>query len=61
MSVEHTFVDTNILVYAHDADAGERHRAALALVKSLWDRPYPAAISSQGIVTYGPVVTPSPQ
>jgi len=32
-----TFVDTNILVYAHDEGAGERHRAARALVERLWD------------------------
>ena len=32
-----TFVDTNILVYAHDADAGRRHDVASALVRQLWD------------------------
>ncbi len=32
-----TFVDTNILVYAHDADAGDRHSMAKALVAELWD------------------------
>jgi predicted nucleic acid-binding protein len=31
------FVDTNILVYAHDLDAGERHRAAQARVRKLWE------------------------
>ena len=32
-----TFVDSNILIYAHDADAGaKRDRAQLAL-KALWD------------------------
>jgi predicted nucleic acid-binding protein len=30
------FVDTNILVYAHDASAGEKHERARALVESLW-------------------------
>lgn len=43
----HVFIDTNILVYAHDADAGAKHKAALKLVASLWDLPYPPAISSQ--------------
>jgi predicted nucleic acid-binding protein len=31
------FVDTNVLVYAHDVSAGPRHERALALIKSLWD------------------------
>jgi predicted nucleic acid-binding protein len=30
-------VDTNILVYAHDADAGEKHAAAARSVAELWD------------------------
>jgi predicted nucleic acid-binding protein len=30
------FVDTNILLYAYDAAAGERHEAAMALVDRLW-------------------------
>ncbi|MCW2893399.1 MAG: hypothetical protein JWO75_2888 [Actinomycetia bacterium] len=32
-----TFVDTNVLVYAHDTDAGARHAAAKALLAELWD------------------------
>jgi predicted nucleic acid-binding protein len=31
------FVDTNILVYAHDADAGEKHSLARELVSQLWE------------------------
>jgi predicted nucleic acid-binding protein len=31
------FVDTNILMYAHDAAAGEKHRRAKALVERLWE------------------------
>ena len=31
------FVDTNILMYAHDRAAGEKHRRAKALVEELWD------------------------
>lgn len=31
------FVDTNILVYAHDLDAGIRHDQAVALLKTLWE------------------------
>ncbi len=30
------FVDTNILMYAHDAAAGEKHARAKALVEELW-------------------------
>jgi predicted nucleic acid-binding protein len=31
------FVDTNILVYAHDATQGVRHERAQALVEKLWE------------------------
>ena len=34
---DRVFVDTNILVYAHDADAGEKHLAARELVSQLWE------------------------
>ncbi len=30
------FVDTNILIYAHDASAGAKHDRARALLQSLW-------------------------
>ncbi|MCA1562977.1 MAG: PIN domain-containing protein [Acidobacteria bacterium] len=30
------FVDTNILMYAHDASAGAKHERAKALVEGLW-------------------------
>jgi predicted nucleic acid-binding protein len=30
------FVDTNILVYAHDTSAGEKHQRAKALLEELW-------------------------
>ncbi len=32
------FLDANILVYAHDKDAGEKHTIAMGIVKDLWDR-----------------------
>lgn len=35
MSVE--FCDSNVLVYAYDASAGDKRRAALALMDRLWD------------------------
>jgi predicted nucleic acid-binding protein len=31
------FVDTNVLVYAHDKDAGRRHAIATRLVTELWE------------------------
>jgi predicted nucleic acid-binding protein len=30
------FVDTNVLVYAHDVTAGDKHTQARALVEELW-------------------------
>lgn len=32
------FLDTNILVYAHDLDAGKKHELALKIVKDMWDK-----------------------
>lgn len=32
------FIDTNILVYAHDKDAGEKHEAAKNLVMEFWQQ-----------------------
>lgn len=46
MSAE-IFVDANILVYAHDLDAGEKHEQAKVLVRDLWNQPQPPAISVQ--------------
>ncbi len=31
------FVDSNILIYAHNADAGEKHRVAAAVLRELWE------------------------
>jgi predicted nucleic acid-binding protein len=31
------FVDTNILIYAHDRSAGEKHAEASALIEELWE------------------------
>ena len=33
-----TFVDTNVLIYAHDADAGAKHETAKAVLRDLWHR-----------------------
>ncbi|MCP4754192.1 MAG: PIN domain-containing protein [Proteobacteria bacterium] len=32
------FVDTNILIYAHDLDAGEKQETAAKLLKTIWGR-----------------------
>jgi predicted nucleic acid-binding protein len=40
------FVDTNILMYAHDSAAGEKHVRAKALVEELWEN-RSGAVSTQ--------------
>lgn len=37
MKGERLFVDTNILVYAYDISAGEKHAAAKGVLNELWD------------------------
>lgn len=37
MSGNGKFVDTNVLVYAHDVTAGDKHDQARALLEDLWD------------------------
>lgn len=46
MSGETCFVDTNVLVYAYDADAGRRHEVAGELLADLW-RDRAGTISTQ--------------
>jgi len=41
------FVDTNILVYAHDRDAGEKHETAKRLVAGFWREAKWPALSVQ--------------
>ena len=31
------FIDTNVLIYAHDTDAGRKHEAAAAILRELWE------------------------
>jgi predicted nucleic acid-binding protein len=31
-----TFIDTNVLIYAHDRDAGSKHAIARELLRNLW-------------------------
>src|SRR3984893_16635760 len=35
---DRTFVDTNVLIYAHDLDAGVKHQIAKAALLELWSR-----------------------
>ena len=37
MSDEPTFVDTNVLVYAYDLDAGDKHDVARGRLQALWE------------------------
>lgn len=34
---ERQFIDTNVLVYAHDTSAGDKHRRAKQLLAELWN------------------------
>lgn len=51
-----TFVDTNVLVYAHDANAGNRRAAARALLTELWDN-RSGSLSTQVLQEFYAVVT----
>jgi predicted nucleic acid-binding protein len=31
-----TFIDTNVLIYAHDVDAGAKHQTAKTVLRDLW-------------------------
>jgi predicted nucleic acid-binding protein len=51
-----TFIDTNVLVYAHDTDAGDRHTAAKAVLAKLWDN-RTGSLSTQVLQEFYAVVT----
>ena len=38
MSDDKVFLDSNVLVYAHDVSAGAKHEIAKATVEDLWER-----------------------
>jgi len=42
-----SFVDTNIIVYAHDRGAGQKHKIAAAKLEELWQQDVPPSISIQ--------------
>lgn len=56
MTGDLTFVDTNILVYAYDLDAGEKHEQAKEVVVGLW-RTHLGAVSIQGLQEFYVTVT----
>jgi predicted nucleic acid-binding protein len=35
---DRVFVDTNVLIYAHDLDAGNKHDRAASIVADLWEK-----------------------
>ena len=35
---EKVFVDTNILIYAHNLDAGAKHDIAVSIIERLWEK-----------------------
>ena len=51
-----TFVDTNVLVYAHDSSDRRRHPIAAALVDDLW-RARDGVLSTQVLTEFYAVVT----
>jgi predicted nucleic acid-binding protein len=56
MSDERAFVDTNVLVYAYDANAGDKHDVARALLARLWDNGT-GAVSTQVLQEFYVTVT----
>ena len=53
---DRVFLDTNILVYAHDSAAGSKHMEAAELVTSLWREGNPA-ISTQVLQEFYVMIT----
>jgi predicted nucleic acid-binding protein len=51
-----TFIDTNVLVYAHDTDAGGKHAHARTLLGNLWDS-RSGSLSTQVLQEFYAVVT----
>jgi predicted nucleic acid-binding protein len=35
---DRTFVDTNVLIYAHDVDAKTKHEVAKRILRELWNQ-----------------------
>jgi predicted nucleic acid-binding protein len=56
MSDDRIFVDTNVLVYAYDTDAGEKHQTARTVLMNLWES-HRGAISTQVLQEFYVTVT----
>jgi predicted nucleic acid-binding protein len=56
MSGARVFVDTNVLVYAYDLDAGQKHQIALDIMRDLW-RSGLGVLSSQTLQEFFVTVT----
>lgn len=54
------FVDTNILIYAHDTTAVEKNKIAVELLNSIWDREI-GCLSIQVLQEYYVVATRLPE
>jgi len=50
------FLDTNILVYAHDLDAGMKHTVAVQIVKDMWEKRL-GALSTQVLQEFYVTIT----
>lgn len=55
-SAELTFVDTNVLVYAHDSSEGRKHEMAGKILRELWDE-RTGVLSTQVLQEFYAVVT----
>ena len=56
MSVANQFVDTNIVVYAHDKSAGRKHEQAKTLLRRLWEE-HAGCLSIQVLQEFHNVIT----
>lgn len=56
MKGDRTFVDTNILVYAHDSSAGRKHKEAARIILDLWETGL-GIISTQVLQEFFVIVT----
>lgn len=56
MSADRTFVDTNVLLYAYDVDAGDKHEIARRRLAELWETAT-GALSTQVLQEFYVTVT----
>lgn len=56
LSAEFTFVDTNVLVYAHDRSEGRKHEIAQQILRELW-KTQTGVVSTQVLQEFYAVAT----